>query len=250
MKTVLACAGHLDDLMDQLEPVYFELLQPYDEILIATASATQVTQARFERLPKSHLRIVPADASRRHAVMTASLERNATHIHYADLDHILRWWQNNPDEATRVATQVRSCDCLLIGRSSAAMRNVPAALRDSEAIINTVFSHVLGHSTDTGGGNRGFSRQVAAHVLEHDRWGHPLSCDSVWPVLAQRAGFQVETVFVDGLAWSGNDVLEDQAAQVMREAYDSLPEHWRMRVQLANQIIRDGLEALLPARES
>jgi hypothetical protein len=243
MKTVLACAGDLDALIDQLEPDIDDLLELYDELLVATACASPATRERFAQWPGSHLIVVPADDSRRHAVMRASLERNATQMHCADLDHLLRWWRADPSEVRRVVAQVRGCECLLIGRSAQSMRAFPAALHESEAIINTVFSNLLGRDIDTGGGNRGFSRAAAQHVLAHDRDGHPISSDAVWPVLAFRAGFRVETVFVDGLSWSGNDLLEAGSAEEMRVEYDGQAAHWQDRVRLANRIINDGLEA-------
>ncbi len=77
-------------------------------------------------------------------------------------------------------------DCLILGRSPAALATHPQALQQTEAIINAVAAHLLGFPVDLGGGNRGLSRAAARLVLAS---GDPAHVgDAEWPLLAQQAG--------------------------------------------------------------
>jgi len=63
-----------------------------------------------------------------------------------------------------------------------------------------------------------------------------------------RAGYTIETLFVDGLDWESADQYRVQAAdpeiQVeVAKAYDSDPLNWSQRVKVALEIVQAGLEA-------
>ena len=76
-----------------------------------------------------------------------------------------------------------------------------------------------------------------------------MGTDSEWIVLLQRAGYRVESVEVDGLDWETADRYLDQAAdgETQRraaDAYDADPQHWSLRLEVAQEIIEAGFAAL------
>ncbi|HEX5416651.1 MAG TPA: hypothetical protein VFZ25_13350, partial [Chloroflexota bacterium] len=69
-----------------------------------------------------------------------------------------------------------------------------------------------------------------------------------WPILAQRAGFRVAYVEVDGVDWETPDQFRTEAAdqearREIAERYDQRADRWERRVQTAREIIREGIAA-------
>lgn len=132
----------------------------------------------------------------------------------------------------------------------------PRAIRETERLPNTVFSHLLGREVDLSAGSKGFSASAARFLLRASPRGRALGTDAGWPVLLHRAGFSMETLFVDGLEWESADRHRETPADRERQsrlgrAVDSDPRQWAWRVSVANEILQTGLEALtvpLPER--
>ena len=168
-----------------------------------------------------------------------------THIHYADMDRLLRWVETKPLEWQQTVERIQQVDCLLIGRTEAAFQTHPQALQQTEKIINTVFSNVLGQTVDFGSGTRGFSRQATQLVVANtlpDRW-----TDVEWLLVLRRAGFAVDYLMVDGMDWESADRYRPQAADPdtqrrLAQVYDEDPANWAIRVQIAGDIIQSGLD--------
>jgi len=172
---------------------------------------------------------------------------DAPHIHYADLDRLLRWVETRPQEWLQVVERLKECDCLVIGRTAAAYATHPQALVMTETISNAVVSHFLGREMDVSAGSKGFSRKAAEFLLAHTRPGRALGTDAEWPLTLQRAGFQGEYLEVDGLDWEIPDQFQDQAAGAERQRrvaaeYDVDPRHWAQRVAVAREIVEAALQ--------
>ncbi|MDQ5850903.1 MAG: hypothetical protein M3380_02305, partial [Chloroflexota bacterium] len=152
-----------------------------------------------------------------------------------------------PEEWRQALEAIQTTDCLIIGRTEQAFQTHPQAIQQTEKIINMVASHLLGQSVDLGGGTRGFSRRAAQFVIANSapgRWG-----DAEWPILLHRGGYAVDYLALDGLEWESADRYKQHAAdadtrRAVAEAYDQNAESWARRVEIAREIVQEGLAAV------
>ncbi|MCE7982044.1 MAG: hypothetical protein DYG89_12680 [Caldilinea sp. CFX5] len=256
MTIALACTWQPRGERTRFQQLRPQLAQLYSQIiLVAPATAGEQALADAHALAaEPHLSVVisPAPpASRYLALQTAWQRSTATHIHYADLDRLLRWVETRPAEWRQTVAALPQHDCLIIGRTAQAFATHPQALQQTEMIINRVFTHHFGQVVDLGGGSRGYSRRCVEHLLAHSRPG-PWD-DAHWPMLLQQAGFRLAYLAVDGLDWESADRYRSQAAdevlqRTIADIYDADPAHWARRVQIALEIIEAGLTSALPTR--
>ncbi len=184
----------------------------------------------------------------RHLAVRYALETSAGHVQYADMDRLLRWVETRTDEWRSVFPAIRASDCLVIGRTEHAYGTHPRAIEQTERIPNWLFSQLLGKSLDLSAGSKGFSRLAAEFLLENSMPGRALGTDGEWPVLLYRAGFKIDTIFVDGLDWESADRYQHKAADASAqrssaEQYDRDPQNWAYRVQVAQEIVSAGIDA-------
>jgi hypothetical protein len=190
----------------------------------------------------------------RHLALREALDFDASHIHYADLDRLLRWVETRPEEWMRAVEMIQAADCLILGRTPAAYATHPQALVRTEAISNAVASHLLGMAVDVSAGSKGFSRRAAELLLANSPPGRALGTDAEWPILLQRAGYRIEQLPVDGLDWEIPDQHRERASGAGRQAqlakdYDADPQNWARRVEVALEIVTSALEASRRAME-
>jgi hypothetical protein len=160
---------------------------------------------------------------------------------------LLHWVETRPDEWSDIVGMIPSTDCLLTGRTERAFTSRPKAIQETEAIINAVFSHLLGQPVDLGLGSRGFSRRAVGLILRNSTpggWG-----DAAWPILVHRAGWKVSYVAADGVEWETPDfhretIADEGTRQRAADAYDLRADRWASRVRVAQEIIAEGLAAL------
>jgi hypothetical protein len=229
----------------QLEHIYKRIVIVVEPKDLDPADLERVKS--FIAKPKIDIVISPQRPWSRYLALQASLETSTAHIHYVDMDRLLHWLETRPLEWQQTVEVVSKTDCLIIGRTEQAFQTHPQAIQQTEKVINAVFSHLLGRPVDLGGGSRGFSRRcvellVAASVP--GRW-----TDAEWPALLHQAGFAVDYLAVDGLDWETADRYQQQAADAgaqrrLATAYDSEAKNWRVRVEMALEIIQAGLEAM------
>lgn len=182
----------------------------------------------------------------RYTAIKMALQNNAPWFHYADLDRLIRWVEQRPDEWLQTVNMIPSWDYLVIGRTASAYATHPQALVQTEALSNAVISYLVGQSMDVSAGSKGFSRRAANYVVEHTQPGYALGTDGEWTVLLKRAGFQLGYVKVSGLDWESADRYQAQAADSRQQrktadAYDADPANWARRAAVAEEIIRIGL---------
>lgn len=216
-------------------------------VVILPPWATDDTGGRLNALGVEAERI---DAWRggRYRALERAVAFEASHLHYADLDRLIRWAETRPDELRATLATLETVDALMIGRTDAAQATHPAALRQTERTINDVFSALLGQTLDLPAGAKGLSRRAARYLLAHTDPNDGLGTDATWPVLLTRGGFTLTSVSVDGLDWETADRYRDTAADARLQSeaaaiYDASPDHWRYRVDLAHDIIEAGLRA-------
>ena len=170
-------------------------------------------------------------------------------VHYVDCDRLLRWFELYPDELRWTIEALKTAECLIIGRTPQAIATHPQCLQQTEAIVNSVFSHLLGQPLELQSGSRAFSREAAEYVVRNSDMSHGWCTDAEWTVLVHRAGFSIGSLLVNGLDWETADRFLDHAADAetqrcVADEYDSDPKHWEWRARLAQQTIQAGLDAL------
>ena len=237
-------------------PRFRRLLPRLDEIYgdIVIYFAPQVdpevvgcfTQGEFS--DRANIRIItrPEWTFGRTLVLQKALETTATHIHYADMDRLLRWVETRPAELVRTVAVLQETDCLLVGRTAEAYRTHPQSLIQTEKISNQVVSYLLGREVDVSAGSKGFSRQAVEWIVSQADFCHSIGTDAEWPLLMSRAGFRMDYVEVDGLDWETADRYREQAAgpelqRQLAETVDQDAQEWRQRVEIARIIVACAL---------
>ena len=71
-----------------------------------------------------------------------------SHILYMDLDHLLRWIENDHQELLSTLQLIPKWGCLVIGRSPASLRALPRRLAETESIVNRIYYLNTGRSWD------------------------------------------------------------------------------------------------------
>ena len=183
----------------------------------------------------------------RYIALKLASQNGSPWIHYADMDRLLRWIEQRPDEWQQTLSEIQTCDYLIIGRTAQAYQTHPAALVQTEALSNAVISYIIGAQLDVSAGSKGFSLAAARYVVEHTTPGHALGTDGEWTVLLKHAGFKMRYIEVDGLDWESADRYQANAADALRQqqaaaAYDADPANWARRTAVAAEIIHIGLE--------
>jgi hypothetical protein len=239
----------LERVLPQLEQVYLAMA-----VMVPPDVNPEISQALDEITEKTRGRLLHSITSEwswgRYLAVKATLDFPVTHIHYVDLDRLLRWIETHPEEWKRTALVVQEHDCLVIGRTPGAYQSHPQALVQTEKISNMVVSYLLGRQMDISAGSKGFSRSAVETLMAHCQPGHALGTDAEWPLKLQQAGFKIEYIEVEGLDWEIPDQGRPEAADALRQRqmalqYDADPKNWQRRVEVALEIVQSGLEALL-----
>lgn len=184
----------------------------------------------------------------RYLAVKMAVNQEPAFVQYADCDRLLRWVETHPTEWRQVAERSQHSECLIVGRTPAAYATHPQALIKTEAISNYIVSHWLGRIMDVSAGVKSFSLEAAHFLAQYTSPGKAFGTDAEWPILLQRAGFQVDYLEVDGLEWESADRFRDQAADRVSQrevahAYDADPENWAYRTAVTLEIVQAGLEA-------
>jgi hypothetical protein len=233
-----------------LQRLYSQLQAAYAHIIISlppTAAPDEIAQITL--LPVTRV-IVNEDWSKgRYVALQSAYETGADHIHYADLDRLIRWVETRPDEWQHILERLQQSDCLVIGRTEAAWATHPQVMIQVEKVINSAFSYLLGQALDFGAGSKSFSRKAVGVILANTQPRNALGTDVEWPIVLHRAGFQVEGILVDGLDWEIPDQYQDRAADRNRQQeiavqYDADLKHWKHRVNDTVNVFDAGLNAL------
>ena len=250
MGVVLACTWRPRGELPRVQRLRPQLERAYEHIVVALPPDADLAAAEpLHAWPAVSIVVSPQPFWGRYLAIQVAIQAAAarvSHVHYADLDMLLHWIEVRPEEWHRILERIQAAQCLVTGRTERAFRTRPQAIQQTERLINTVFSHVLGQPVDLGLGSRGFSRRAAEFVVANSApggWG-----DAAWPVLLHRAGFAVEFLAVDGVDWETPDFYREQVAdgatrRRAAEAYDQRVDRWASRVRTALEIVQEGLAA-------
>ncbi|WZY00041.1 hypothetical protein NSQ26_12235 [Bacillus sp. FSL W7-1360] len=145
--------------------------------------------------------------------------------HYCDLDRLVTWALQSPDEWRCVHEKIVAHDYVLIGRTVHAFATHPDAWQETEAITNKIFSLALGREADVTAGSCGFSQRALMHIVQHSQ---AAMTDAEWPLLVcdVYGAAQVGAMNVEGLAYMAHN--EDRTQGDV--------EAWCSRLRLAHVI--------------
>ncbi len=250
MSIVLATTFNPRGETGRLQQLWSQLRDIYGEIIISLPPTLQLEDAlAIRNLDGVRAHVNSEWSHGRYMALKLVQDTDATHVHYVDMDRLLRWLETRPDELLQTVERIQTCECLVIGRTTAAWDTHPQAMRQTEAISSSLFSRLLGQELDLSAGSKGFSRIAVDYLLANTQSGRAIGTDAEWVVICHRAGFKVENLLVDGLDWEIPDRYQNTAADTFRQQqicaeYDSDPQNWAHRVQIAHEIIDSGMDAL------
>ena len=239
--TVADRKGLLITKAKALAPVVSELFSG-----ISSFATTETHPELVRALDSIGASIVRADSDsgligrhRRFALRGALSLGDESHILYMDLDHLLRWIENDEQELRSTLQLIPEWDCLVIGRSPASLRALPRRLAETESIVNHIYYLSTGRSWDLMMSARGFSFAAARDVVEHctvDSIGN----DVAWPLLCDSLQYSLGYAEADGLTYRTNaDYATDSA-----DMQDDDPLAWAARVAIASQHVQTMLPYL------
>lgn len=250
MTIILATAWHPRGELGRFLKLMPLLQQAYSGISISLPPETDTELVHhLQELTQVEV-VTTLDWSRgRSLALELALELPGTHIQYVDFDRLLRWVETSQGEWEDILREIQEYDCLIIGRSAGSYQTHPQALIQTEAISNLVVSHLVGQPLDVSAGSKGFSRKACEYLVANCEPGHALGTDAEWPLILKRAGFQVNSVSVDGLDWESADRFREEAADHQSqkkeaEIYDADPQNWSRRVAVAMEIVQVGFETV------
>jgi hypothetical protein len=245
---VLAATHHDPEgrLYDQTVRMLPELARRFGGIAIQATHASQRRSLDLlagagaciqqEEAPASSNLILLGRARR--AALELGLQLNAPVILFCDFDRALHWAECYPDELMRIVTQLGERDFTVLGRTERAFASHPRIQRDTEAIVNTVYASVSGHTWDVTGAARGISRRAAAAILEGCA-EESIGTDVAWPLFLQRrGGFTLGYHAAEGLEFETADRYGDQVVvaggiEAWMARLDADPRRWAERLDVA-----------------
>ncbi len=236
--------------MGRLQRLIPLLQEMYATLCVSLAPLAADDDGEIISTLRQHMTVAPNEGlgTGRMTALRLGYESGCDFVHYVDGDRLIRWAETQPAELRQVVQGLQQFDCAVVGRSEAAFASHPAALRETERIINAVFSDFIGLELDFGAGTKAFSRNAVRFLLANPEHAGGLGNDVVWPVLCHRAGMHVGALWVAGADWETADRFQQQAVtgeaqQSAAEAYDADATRWAFRVDMAHKIIEAGLAA-------
>ena len=158
------------DLVAELHQLLPGMREGFHHLAVDSTTATHgIALGRLESagadLPST---AADSDAIGRHrrGAVALALEAGAVdHVLYLDLDHALRWLENDADELDAAVRRIRRSDCTVIGRGPRSMATLPRRLAMTEGVVNEIFRLVSGRSWDVIMAARGLSRRAAVAIV-------------------------------------------------------------------------------------
>jgi hypothetical protein len=174
----------------------------------------------------------------RRAALGLGLRLDAPLILFCDFDRALHWAEHFPDELAQVVSELGEHDMTVLGRTERAFASHPRIQRDTEAIVNTVYTSVSRYNWDVTAAARGISRPAAEAILAgcHEQ---SVGTDVAWPLFLQRrGGFTLGYRATEGLEFETADRYADQVAaagglHAWMAQLDADPRRWAERLEVA-----------------
>lgn len=166
----------------------------------------------------------------------------STHTLHCDFDRVLHWSEQYRDELRQMVARVPDHDFTVFGRTPRAFASHPRIQRDTERIINHVFSLASGKEWDITAAARGISRRAAKAIRDgcHER---SFGVDAAWPLFIQQlmkeqSELTMAYVEAEGLEFETVDRYMAEAdalggVEAWVDQLDADPKQWSYRTRLA-----------------
>lgn len=141
--------------------------------------------------------------ARRDAVNLALVHCQDHHYFYCDLDRLIFWVSNYPDELRDTITQTIGKDYTVIGRKYLAMQSHPEFQLRTEEVMSLIVREEAGLDMDVFAGAKSFSYRVAKWISQQST-SQDAALDVEWPLIVKENGGEVRYIEVNGLAYESS----------------------------------------------
>lgn len=231
--------GLMAEFLGQCMPEFMKLYEFF--VVVATSSTSQRTidvlgehKAKVFQDGKEHIGL-----SRRMAVERGLEHAGVDYLHYCDLDRLIHWNLNYPDELKAIVTQkIQQTDFLVIGRTAEAFESHPQALKQTESVTNSVLSSILGRKMDVAAGSCGMSRAAAEKIVESST-ELTNATDAEWPMLIHcrtNGELGLDFVEINGLEFENPTFFGADAIEL-----SNTTENWLQRATLCRASVEAAI---------
>lgn len=154
-------------------------------------------------------------AEARRNVIHYALDYGESDYFYCDLDRLIYWARNHPDELREVIQETLggsySLDYTIIGRGHLALHSHPLFQLKTEEIMNLIVKHKTGLDMDVFAGARHFSCRAAKWISQQST-ANDAAQDIEWPLIVKENGGSIGYIEVNGLAYESTmlDIRRDR----------------------------------------
>lgn len=238
--TVADREGHLYEKFLSLSPLVSDRFSGV--AIVATETTAPSLLKLFDDLDVPVIRRSgdgdPIGRHRREAVgLALDSFAGAQHIMYCDLDHLLRWIENDPGELAGVLRRAGTVECLVIGRGPKSWEALPRRLAETEAIVNEIYGLITGRRWDLMMAARLLSRGAAEIIRQHSKVD-TVGNDVDWPLLCESRGLSLDHVEAEGLTYK----TDADYARDLEDKLDGDPRAWSERMRYSWHMV----EAMAP----
>lgn len=250
LDVALACNMH-DALggIREIIPLYFPTLSKiYSGMYVVVTSATD--PATVNELEKVGVNVEVQEgggvglqyiSDARRQALRASLRNGHGHTHFIEIDRLMQWVCNYPEELASVVKHIPDHDFLVIGRTKRALVTHTRCQIETEGLTNKVISLLTGRELDYTCASRGMSREAAEVILEHSKTDHA-GTDGEWPMIIHcRTDFPIDYIAVEGMEFEIQFRFPDRVekagdVEAYKKIRDTSSKSWLHRIRTAEQI--------------
>ena len=132
MSITLTCTWNPRGETSRLLRITPQLAEVYREITIILPPEADLAQTEpLKALGMMTLELSPDWSWGRYLALKKALETDSTHLHYADMDRLVRWVETQPDEWRQTVEFIQQCDCLVRAGLDAVGAAVAVGVNDS-----------------------------------------------------------------------------------------------------------------------
>ncbi|MQY83243.1 hypothetical protein GH157_06090 [archaeon] len=250
LDVALACNMH--DVLGSLReiiPLHFSLLSKiYNGMYVVVTSATD--PATVKELEKVGVNVEVQEeggvglqyiSDARRQALRAGLRNGHGHTHFVEVDRLMQWVGNYPEELAFVVKQIPEHDFLVIGRTNRAFDTHTRCQIETEGLTNRVVSLLTGREIDYTCASRGMSREASEIILKHSKTEYA-GTDGEWPVIIHCCtDFPIDYVAAEGMEFEIRFRFPDRVKkagdiEAYKKGRDTSPASWLHRIRTAEQI--------------
>lgn len=241
MSVALAIVAHdpHNELLEKTAEHLPALCEVFDGIgVLGSRSAPAEALALFashgavvdqERAPDG----VDSIGRRRRGCLELALRTGASHVLFSDLDHVLRWFERDPDDLRAALASLPEADFTIFGRPPAVFAQAPAPLRETEGLCNAFYERLTGRPWELFIALRGMSAATVELIVDGCDEA-TIATDVAWPLFVESRGctlaYREVEVPYENHRWFTTGVSE--ADDMARD-----PAQWSMRFLFAKQMM-------------